>query len=145
MRGAVIVKNVGRPAFCLRNVVVVWCFFVSFAFGLWSRARLIIYRRADCSELKCFADTMMSPIISDLDKLTAHLAARGQRRRVAVVCGTDVDTLRAVADATAGGYAHAIFVGRVAETRRAAEGLMDLSQADFVDAADDTDAARAAC
>ncbi|MDO4930157.1 MAG: phosphate acyltransferase [Bacteroidales bacterium] len=87
---------------------------------------------------------MMSPIISDLDKLTAHLAARGQRRRVAVVCGTDVDTLKAVADATAGGYAHAIFVGRVAETRQAAEGLMDLSQADFVDAADDTDAARKA-
>ena len=59
--------------------------------------------------------------IHSFDAMVAHLSEGGRRRRIAVTCGYDESTLRAVTQALAGGFAHILFVGDADRVRSHAD------------------------
>lgn len=59
----------------------------------------------------------MQPILC-FDSLTRHLLQTGRSFRLAVVCGTDESTAKAVMRAVRHGFAQAVFVGGVSEVKK---------------------------
>lgn len=82
--------------------------------------------------------------IKNFDQLVAHLSERNERKKVAVVCGTDSSTQYAVAKALEYGFIDAIFVGAVDKIK--GELLFEpfSEHIAYVDAVDPDDAARKA-
>lgn len=80
-------------------------------------------------------------LIHNFTALTAHLAARRRRLRVAIVLGTDASTRYAVRRAADQGFVEPIFVGGREELLRHAEIRHLEARATFLDASDDAAAA----
>lgn len=82
--------------------------------------------------------------IKNFDQLVAHLSERNERKKVAVVCGTDSSTQYAVAKALEYGFIDAIFIGAVDKIK--GELLFEpfSEHIAYVDAVDPDDAARKA-
>ncbi len=84
-------------------------------------------------------------MINHLEQLPEHLSALKKRNRVAVVCGNDASTIKAVTQATQseGGFADAIFVGQTEAAKRALKEIgADFAHISFVEAENDVEAAR---
>ncbi len=82
--------------------------------------------------------------IKNFDQLVAHLAKRGSRKRVAVVCASDDSTQYAVARAIKEGFAEAIFVGCREDIENKPEFQQLSDHISYVDADDRDDAAKKA-
>lgn len=79
--------------------------------------------------------------IKNFDELVAHLNARTERRRVAVVCPNDESTQYAVCRALDEGFIDAILVGCTPEARQV---FAKYGNVEYIDADDADDAARKA-
>lgn len=82
--------------------------------------------------------------ITNFEQLTSHLAERGTRKRVAVVCASDSSTQNAVAHALRDGFVDAIFIG----SREAVETNADIQchtgHISYIDASTPDEAAQKA-
>ncbi len=82
--------------------------------------------------------------IKDFNQLVAHLSEKEERKKVAVICGTDSSTQFAVAKALEKGFIEAVFVGAVDKVKEAEIFKPFADHITYVEAADPDDAARKA-
>lgn len=82
--------------------------------------------------------------ITNFEQLTSHLAERGTRKRVAVVCASDSSTQNAVAHALRDGFVDAIFIGSREAVEANADIQCHIGHISYIDASTPDEAAQKA-